>query len=128
LCANEAYGLYQSENLQSLRDSDNGLVITTLSLIHAGNSRAGLEEEVRRSHERLANTQPGDNNHRAALHQIDLIYLPKYQGSNDQADLEQSIKYQQNAPLIDPQDPQGDNQPNESPSRGLHAEWPRGVT
>jgi CHAT domain-containing protein len=93
--AKEAYSLSQSENLQFLRDSDYGPAGVVLSLIHAESSRAGLEEELRRSHELLASTQPGDDNRRYALLQSRFIYLVKYFQSNDPTDLEQAIKYRQ---------------------------------
>ena len=95
LCANEAFSSYQSENLQSLRDSDSGPTSTILSLIHANSSMAGLEEEVRRSHERLADTRPDDDNHRHALLNSHLIHITKYAHSNDLTDLEKVIKSHQ---------------------------------
>ncbi|KAI0249199.1 hypothetical protein BJV78DRAFT_712607 [Lactifluus subvellereus] len=95
LCANEAFSSYQSENLQSLRGSDNGPTSILLSLIHADSSIAGLEEEVRHSHERLASTQPGDDNHRLTLLNNHLIYLAKFARSDDLTDLEKVIEYSQ---------------------------------
>ncbi|KAI9465714.1 CHAT domain-containing protein [Lactarius psammicola] len=93
LCTDEALTLYESENLQSLRDSDGGQASTILSLIHASGSTAALEEEIQHSHERLSGTQPGRIGYNHALVNSYLIYLMKYQRSNETADLEEAINY-----------------------------------
>ena len=91
LCTEEALTLYESENLQSLRDSDGGSTSTILSIIHANGSTAALEEEIQRSHERLSRTQPGQPGHGHALLNSHLVYLMKYLHSNETADLEEAI-------------------------------------
>lgn len=97
LCAEEALTLYETENLQSLRDSDGGSTSTILSLIHANGSAAALEEEIRHSHERLSDTQigPGQTGHSDALLNSYLVYLTKYSHSNETADLEEAINCHQ---------------------------------
>jgi tetratricopeptide (TPR) repeat protein len=93
LCTEEALSLYESENLQSLRDSDGGSISTLLSLIHAKGSTAALEEEIQQSHKRLSRTQPGQTGHSHALLNSHLVYLMKYLHSNESADLEEAINY-----------------------------------
>lgn len=95
LCTEEALTLYESENLQSLRDSDGGLMSTLLSLIHADSSTAALEEEIRYSHERLSGTQPGQAGHSHALLNSHLVYVTKYSHSGETVDLEEAINYHQ---------------------------------
>ena len=93
LCTEEGLTLYESENLQSLRDSVGGSTSTILSLIHANGSTAALEEEIQHSHNRLSGTQPGQTEHSDALLNSYIIYLIKYSHSNETADLEEAINY-----------------------------------
>jgi len=92
LCTEEVYNLCESEELQSLRYTDNGPTGSLLSHMHASTSISGLEKEIRRSNDRLAVTQPCDSGYRRALLDQDLLYLSKYAHSNSLADLEESIK------------------------------------
>ena len=92
LCTEEVYKLCGSEELESLRYTDNGPTGSLLSHMHASTSIAGLEKEIRRSDDRLAATQPRDSGYRRALLDQELLYLSKYAHSNSLADLEEVIK------------------------------------
>ncbi|KAH9996702.1 CHAT domain-containing protein, partial [Russula compacta] len=94
LCT-EALSLCQSEEIQSLRDTDNGSTSTMLSLINADSSMAGLEEEIRRSDERLAVAQPGDGGYLDAVLNSHLVYMIKFGRSSNLADLEEVTKSRQ---------------------------------
>jgi hypothetical protein len=74
LCTKEVHGMCQSEELQSLRYTDNGPTGQLLSLMNADISTAGLEEEILRSNDRLAVTQLGDGGHHRALFTHQLLY------------------------------------------------------
>jgi hypothetical protein len=60
--------------------------------MNAGISMADLEEEIRRSNDRLAVIQPGDGGHHRTLLNHQLLYLIKYRHSNSLADLEEANK------------------------------------
>ena len=92
LCTEEVYNLCESEELQSLRYTDNGPTGSVLSHIHASASAAGLEKEIRRSNDRLAVTQPYDSRYRRVLLDQELLYMSKYAHSNSLEYLEEVIK------------------------------------
>lgn len=85
--------MYETKNLQTLRDSDGGSTSTTLSLIHANGSTAALEEDIRRSSRQP--DRPGKTEHDHALLNSHLVCLTRYSHSNETADLEEAINYRQ---------------------------------
>ena len=92
LCTEEVYSMCQSEELQSLRYTDNGPTGQLLSLMNADISIAGLEEEIRRSNDRFTVIRPGDGGHHRALLSHQLLYWIEYLHSNSLADLEEANK------------------------------------
>lgn len=95
LCTEEAFSLSQSEEFQSLCHTGNGPTSTMLPIINADSSMAGLEEEIRHSDERLAVAKPGDGGYIDAVLNSHILYMIKFDHSNNLADLEDVTKSRQ---------------------------------